>query len=151
MIQPDSWVLKVISQGLFGVYTSSRGLLCETICSSKGPGEAFSSFGHSQQSVRQERHCRIHPTRELVIQHTALALQYLKVLRFIVNMGRSHLIPTQFPIFLDACFDFIRSLVGPSVQRIYNLLACIALMVQVQSAPALAWLNFLGRVSWPAV
>ena len=82
------------------------------------------------------------PTRELVIQHTALALQYLKVRGFIVNMGRSHLIPTQFPIFLDASFDFIRSLVRPSVQRVYNLLACIALMIQVQSAPALAWLNF---------
>jgi len=55
------------------------------------------------------------PSRELVIQHTAMALEFLKVLGFIVNLGKSNLIPTQFPIFLGASFDLLRSLVRPTV------------------------------------
>ena len=87
------------------------------------------------------------PTRELVIQHTAMALEFLRILGFIVNLEKSNLDPTQFPIFLGAEFDLIRSLVRPSAERVTNLLDCVAVMSQVQQAPALVWLRLLGLMA----
>ena len=62
MIQPDSWVLKVISQGFLLEFTPPPGD-CPVRLSVLPMDQVKRSVlsDDSQQTVRQERHYRIHP------------------------------------------------------------------------------------------
>ena len=79
-------------------------------------------------------------------RHTDLVLRTLARLGFIVNLKKSHLQPTQSPIFLGARLDLLGR-VYPSQERICNLIECARIFNQAEYAPAAAWLKLLGLMA----
>ena len=80
-------------------------------------------------------------------RHTDLVLRTLARLGFIVNLKKSHLQPTQSPIFLGARLDLLLGRVYPSQERICNLIECARIFNQAEYAPAAAWLKLLGLMA----
>ena len=80
-------------------------------------------------------------------RHTELVLRTLARLGFIVNLKKSHLQPTQSPIFLEARLDLLLARVYPSQERICNLIECARIFNQAEYAPAAAWLKLLGLMA----
>ena len=79
--------------------------------------------------------------------HIQLVIQTVSRLGFIVNFKKSHLEPTQMPIFLGARLDLSRGLAFPTDERAANLVSCSRILSEAQSAPALAWLKVLGLMA----
>jgi hypothetical protein len=68
-------------------------------------------------------------------------------LGFIININRSHLVPTRTPTFLEAQLDLIERMATTTEQRVLNLVLCVQILRQTQRAPAVAWLKVLGLMA----
>ena len=68
-------------------------------------------------------------------------------LGFIINIEKSHPLPSQSPDFLGASLDLQRGLARPTEGRMLNLQQCVSLFLSTAVAPARAWLRLLGLMA----
>jgi len=84
------------------------------------------------------------PSFHLAVQHTHFVLQTARTLGFIVNLDKSHLHPTQQPLFLGAQLDLVLGRVTPSPERVERLRTSVQSLFHSLSATAFVWLQVLG-------
>ena len=86
-------------------------------------------------------------SKSLVERHWDLTLFWVNKLGFLVNEGKSQLIPTQAPAFLGSTLDLLNMLVFPSKRRILRA-TCLAASLMARTAqPPKTWQRFLGHLS----
>jgi len=86
-------------------------------------------------------------TYQLAVQHTNLVIQTTERLGFIVNRAKSHLEPTQFPVYLGAHLDLVSGRVTPSPERVSRLRMSVQSLIHSLSATAFIWLQVLGLMA----
>ena len=86
-------------------------------------------------------------SRSLVERHRDLKLSWVDKLGFLVNEGKSQLIPTQTPAFLGSTLDLLNMLVFPSKRRILRATRLAASLLARTAQPAKTWQRFLGYLS----
>ena len=90
-----------------------------------------------------------HQDPEKLREHTELALVETEKAGFVINQSKSDLAPTLKPMYLGAELDMVRGLAHPSLERIQTLELFVRNLLEEGSAPALFWLQMLGRMaSW---
>ena len=82
-----------------------------------------------------------------VERHRDLALFWVDKLGFLVNEGKSQLVPTQTPAFLGSTLDLLSMLVFPSERRILRATRLAASLLARTAQPAKTWQRFLGHLS----
>ena len=85
--------------------------------------------------------------RSLVERHRDLTLFWVDKLGFLVNEGKSQLVPTQTPAFLGSTLDLLNMLVFPSERRILRATRLAASLLARTAQPAKTWQRFLGHLS----
>ena len=85
--------------------------------------------------------------RSLVERHRDLTLFWVDKLGFLVNEGKSQLIPTQTPAFLGSTLDLLNMLVFPSKRRILRATRLAASLLARTAQQAKTWQRFLGHLS----
>ena len=86
-------------------------------------------------------------SRSLVERHRDLTLFWVDKLGFLVNEGKSQLVPTQTPAFLGSTLDLLSMLVFPSERRILRATRLAASLLARTAQPAKTWQRFLGHLS----
>lgn len=86
-------------------------------------------------------------SREEALGHLQIVLDTVKSLGFLVNLKKSSLIPSQFPLFLGARLDLKLGRATPSMDRVSNMVQCAGILKASASAPAVAWLRVLGLMA----
>ena len=86
-------------------------------------------------------------SKSLVERHHDLTLFWVNKLGFLVNEGKSQLIPTQTPAFLGSPLDLLNMLVFPSERRILRATRLAASLLVRTAQPAKTWQRFLGHLS----
>ena len=76
-----------------------------------------------------------------------LTLFWVTKLGFLVNEGKSQLIPTQFPAFLGSTLDLINMLVFPSEKRVIRASRLASSLLARSPQPAKTWQKLLGHLS----
>ncbi len=83
-------------------------------------------------------------TLDMAHRHTKFVLETVSRLGFIVNAKKSQIQPPQTPLFLGVRIDLIQGRAYSSQERVINLVSCIKIFNQAETAPAAAWLKILG-------
>ena len=86
-------------------------------------------------------------SRSLVERQRHLTLFWVTKLGFLVNEGKSQLIPTQFPAFLGSTLDLINMLVFPSEKRVVRASRLASSLLARSPQPAKTWQKLLGHLS----
>ena len=86
-------------------------------------------------------------SRSLVERQRDLTLFWVTKLGFLVNEGKSQLIPTQFPAFLGSTLDLINMLVFPSEKRVVRASRLASSLLARSPQPAKTWQKLLGHLS----
>ena len=86
----------------------------------------------------------IDDTEEATSRAVETVLKEITQLGFIVNLEKSCLIPSQYPIFLGARLDLVSGRVFPTQERIQNLISHARSFLWKKTAPASEWLRILG-------
>ena len=86
-------------------------------------------------------------SRSLVECQRDLTLFWVHKLGFLVNEGKSQLIPTQFSAFLGSTLDLINMLVFPSEKRVVKVLRLASSLLARGPQPAKTWQKLLGHLS----
>ena len=86
-------------------------------------------------------------SRSLVERQRDLTLFWVTKLGFLVNEGKSQLIPTQFPAFLGSTLDLINMLVFPSEKRVIRASRLASSLLARSPQPAKTWQKLLGHLS----
>ena len=86
-------------------------------------------------------------SRSLVERQRDLTLFWVNILGFLVNEGKSQLIPTQFPAFLGSTLDLINMLVFPSEKRVVKVSCLASSLLARGPQPAKTWQKLLGHLS----
>ncbi|XP_038049749.1 uncharacterized protein LOC119723256 [Patiria miniata] len=86
-------------------------------------------------------------SKEEVRQSLEVTVDLTTRLGFLINLEKSHLVPTQTPSFLGAEIDLVTGIAYPSSERVRNVQECATLFLTAQSAPAVAWLRLLGLMA----
>ena len=86
-------------------------------------------------------------SKSLVERHRDLTLFWVNKLGFLVNEGKSQLIPTQASAFLGSTLDLLNMLVFPSERRILRATRLAASLLARTAQPAKTWQRFLGHLS----
>ena len=80
-------------------------------------------------------------------RHTDVVVQTASRLGWLVNREKSELEPSQHPTFLGTRLDFRDGRVRPTTERVLAVQAGANLLLERPSAPARAWLVFLGYLA----
>jgi hypothetical protein len=80
-------------------------------------------------------------------RHTDLVVETVERLGFIINRQKSHLTPTQQPVFLGASLDLVQGRARPSPERVVSMVTCVNGLRASQVAPARVWLQALGLMA----
>ena len=83
----------------------------------------------------------------LVERQRDLTLFWVNKLGFLVNKGKSQLIPTQFPAFLGSTLDLINMLIFPSEKRVVKVLRLASSLLARSPQPAKTWQKLSGHLS----
>ena len=86
-------------------------------------------------------------SKSLVERQRDLTLFWVSKLGFLVNEGKSQLIPTQFPAFLGSTLDLIHMLVFPSERRVVRASRLASSLLAQSPQPAKTWQKLLGHLS----
>ena len=86
-------------------------------------------------------------SKSLVERQRDLTLFWVTKLGFLVNEGKSQLIPTQFPAFLGSTLDLIHMLVFPSERRVVRASRLVSSLLARSPQPAKTWQKPLGHLS----
>ena len=84
---------------------------------------------------------------DVLAAQTRLAVRTTEEAGFIINGEKSELTPTQSPIYLGASLDMCRGLIYPTMTRLETLERFVGNLLSEGSAPALFWLQMLGRMA----
>lgn len=80
-------------------------------------------------------------------RHTDLVVETVERLGFIINRQKSHLSPTQQPVFLGASLDLVQGRARPSPERVVSMVTCVNGLRASQVALARVWLQALGLMA----
>ena len=83
----------------------------------------------------------------LVERQRDLTLFWVNKLGFLVNEGKSQLIPTQFPAFLGSTLDLINMLIFPSEKRVVKVSRLASSLLARSPQPAKTWQKLSGHLS----
>ena len=83
----------------------------------------------------------------LVERQRDLTLFWVNKLGFLVNEGKSQLIPTQFPAFLGSTLDLINMLIFPSKKRVLKVSRLASSLLARSPQPAKTWQKLSGHLS----
>lgn len=89
----------------------------------------------------------VNKSPQRLLEQTRLVLKICEELGLLVNDDKSDLEPTQSPVYLGAFLDLRRGLVRPSDARIEQLELFVQNLLTEGVAPALFWLQMLGRMA----
>ena len=86
-------------------------------------------------------------SRQEVLRSLKITVELTESLGFLINLEKSHLVPTQNPTFLGAEINLVEGIAYPSDERKRNIQECATLFLTAHSAPAVAWLRLLGLMA----
>ena len=86
-------------------------------------------------------------SRDLAARDTARVVQEAGNFGWVINLEKSDLSPSQTPTFLGAVLDFQTALARPTLERVSAVQEGIRVLLEFPSAPARAWLVFLGYLA----
>jgi hypothetical protein len=72
------------------------------------------------------------------VAHAEQGVSTVNGLGFLGSLKKSSLIPTQYPTYLGARLDLVRGRVGPSQERVTNVVGCVSSLAARECAPALS-------------
>ena len=82
-----------------------------------------------------------------LVEQTSLAIRETEEAGFVLRMDKCDLTPTLSPVYLGAFLDMRRGFLRPSDPRIEQLESFVIELLSEGSAPALFWLQMLGRMA----
>ena len=85
--------------------------------------------------------------RALIDRQRNLTLFWVNKLGFLMNKGKSQLVPTHHPAFLGSTLDLLRMVVFPSERRVVNVSRLVATFLTRGPQLAITWQKFLGHLA----
>ena len=85
--------------------------------------------------------------RALIDRQRNLTLFWVNKLAFLMNKGKSQLVPTHHTAFLGPTLDLLRMVVFPSERRVMNTSRLVATFLTWGPQLAITWQKFLGHLS----
>lgn len=83
----------------------------------------------------------------LLRYHTDLVINLIESLGFLVNREKSHLTPTQRPVFLGAVLDTQLLLAYPAPHRVTAIIQLCSKVLKTPSSSAVTWQRLLGHLA----
>jgi hypothetical protein len=80
-------------------------------------------------------------------EKTQVVIQVAQDLGFVINQKKSHLVPTQTPLYLGAVLDLRNGIVVPSPERVATVIQTVSELMTMKVAPARLWMRCLGLMA----